>query len=498
MPNTWSDLAARLGPGSCETGIVEQLHGLAEIAARLMKLPLALISLDTAIGQVVIVHVGAEFGPINAGDALFAAVLASEDGLIVPDARKDPRFSGHPLVAGVPFVRFFAGIPVADGTGMAIGTLCVMDTASHTVMPSRQLGELQTLAKAVVAGLERWRQTQVQIGVQTMPRQETHGMSRRFETLADALPQLVWSTRSDGWSDYFSQQWCQFTGAPASASFGAHWLDFVHPDDVPITNDAWQRAVDSGEPYTTEFRLRAADGTYRWMLARGLPVCDDFGRITRWIGTCTDIDERVRSGDMMEFLSHELSHRIKNLFAVVQGLIAMALRKHPGMAQVNQALQARMIALGRAHDLMRPRVADGTIYRSQTTLRQLIEILTQPYVQDDPARLTIIGEDALVDERAATPLALFFHEMAINSARFGALSTPQGHLRITLSAGEMIVVEWLETGGPVIDAAPVAGFGLGLIHLSIERQLGGTLTLAWNPEGLSARATISPDQLTAG
>ena len=423
--------------------------------------------------------------------------MTSDNGLVVCDARNNPRFRHDPMVTGAPHVRFFAGLPLRGSTGLAIGTVCVFDTTPHDGLEPERLDELHTLSIATMACLERWRLAQVQTGQQPMPPQEAYVLNRRFETLADALPQLVWSSRSDGWSDYFSQQWCEFTGALPSASFGNGWLDFVHPDDVPIATDAWALAVETGEPYTTEFRLRHVDGTYRWMLARGLPVCDEFGRITRWIGTCTDIDERVRTGDLMEFMSRELSHRIKNLFAVVQGLISMALRKHPGMEQISQALQARMVALGRAHDLIRPRIANGTILRSQTTLRQLVEILTLPYVQDDPSRLDITGGDAVVDERAATPLALFFHEMAINSARFGALSLPHGSLRIAIGLGDDIVVDWREQGGPAIDHAPVAGFGLGLTKLSIERQLGGSLAMNWLPGGLHAAARIPARQLNA-
>ena len=228
-----------------------------------------------------------------------------------------------------------------------------------------------------------------------------------------------------------------------------------------------------------------------------MPVIDDSGAITRWIGTCTDIDERVRSADLLEFMSRELSHRIKNMFAVMQGLISMALRKHDGMAQVSQSLQLRMVALGRAHDLVRPRFAEGAIMRSQTTLRDLVRILTLPYIEDDPTRLEIAGDDTVIDEHAATPLALFFHEMAINSAMFGALSSPQGRLQIALSVGDGVTVKWRESLGPVIAAPPVPAFGLGLTRLTIERQLGGTLTMDWQPGGLQATAQIPLRQLHA-
>jgi PAS domain S-box-containing protein len=497
MSAIWPEFVLRSSDRALEPDVSEPLDGLANIAARLFDTPFARISLATPSAQIVVGRAGADIAlPADSG-SLFDHAAQSADGLVVIDTQNDPRFIDQPAIIATG-LRFFAGMPLLGGNGLALGTICVMDTAPRVPLPAARLDELRTLAKAAIALLEHGRLADVGSGGQTMPRQDSQALTGGFASLADALPQLVWSTRSDGSNDYISQQWAHFTGAPASAGFGAGWLDFVHPDDACAAGDAWAGAVRSGQPYATEFRLRQADGSYRWMLARALPVSDACGRITRWIGTCTDIDARVRSGDLMEFMSRELSHRIKNLFAVVQGLIAMALRKHPGMAQVSKSLEARMVALGRAHDLIRPRIADGAILRSQTTLRQLIEIVTLPFVEDDPLRLEIIGDDAVVDERAATPLALFCHEMAMNSARFGALSLPQGRLRIAIAVADTVTVDWQETGGPTIATPPKPEFGLSLIKLGIERQLGGSLTLDWRREGLHAVARIAAGQLNAG
>jgi PAS domain S-box-containing protein len=499
MPQIWSDLSRLATEGARHSPVREQLDGIAAIAGKLLNAPVAFVSLaDGRHGKADMRFVG-RFGTEldhepDGGDPdngnLCTSVMNNAGALVLHDAPRDPRFAGHPLVTGAPGVRFFAGLPLVGSDGAAFGTLCVMDTVPRDGLGAGHARDLNTLATAATQCLEQWRQ-------ELCSEQPARGGSLRFEALANALPQLVWSTPNDGLSDYFNRQWCEFTGAPASASYGVGWLDFVHPDDVALASEAWRHAIDTGEPYTVEFRLLKSDGTYRWMLTRGLPVIDELGRITRWIGTCTDIDERVRTGDLMEFMSRELSHRIKNLFAVVQGLISMALRKHQGMAQVSQALQLRMVALGRAHDLVRPRIAEGSILRSQTTLRELIRILTGPYIEDDPQRLEISGDDTVVNEQAATPLALFFHEMAINSAVFGALSAPSGHLQIAISVGDDVVVEWRESGGPPIASPPEPAFGLGLTKLTVERQLGGTLAMDWLPTGLHAVTHIPLRQLTA-
>ncbi|MFM9937238.1 MAG: PAS domain-containing protein [Novosphingobium sp.] len=320
--------------------------------------------------------------------------------------------------------------------------------------------------------------------------QGTDALPLRFETLADALPQLIWSAPASGLSDYFNVHWVAFTGAPAAASYGTGWLDFVHPDCVAAVRADWAAALGTGEAYSTELLLRNADGTYRWMLTRGLPVKDDGGAIVRWIGTCTDIDERVRDGDLLEIVSRELSHRVKNVISVVQILVGTALRDHPEHKPLSQSLQARIVALGRAQDLVRPRIAGGAVINHQTTLHELIRFLTQPYVQGGAAQIDISGSDTAVEERAVTPLALFLHEMALNSVRFGALSVPEGLLRIHVAVGETIAIEWTETGGPVLDGIPAAGFGLRMTGISIERYLGGSLTLDWRPSGLYALAHV--------
>jgi PAS domain S-box-containing protein len=477
MPDSWADLARRASAqidGDHASALRDQLDGLAKIATRLFAVPIARISLATPSSRILVGHAGTELAD------------ASRAGAFGADDTADPQ------------IGFSASEALLSSAGTPVGTFCIIDTtAPREALNTAQRDDLQTLARAAMACLERWRVTQDPDERPIVPLQGNQGTSGRFETLADALPQLVWSTQNDGQSDYFSEQWCQFTGSEAAASYGTGWLDFVHPEDVPLAREAWRRAVETGEPYTVEFRLRHADGTYRWMLTRGLPVTDGFGAIARWIGTCTDIDERVRTGDLLEFMSRELSHRIKNLFSVVQSLISMALRKHEGMNEVSQALQLRMVALGHAHDLVRPRLTDGTMLRSQTTLSELIRILTLPYVQDDPSRLEIVGDDAVVNEHAATPLALFFHEMAINSTRFGALGVPGGRLRIAITVGDDVTIAWKETNGPIIAAPPEPAFGISLIKLSIERQLRGTLSMDWEPDGLHAIARIALQQLTA-
>ena len=138
---------------------------------------------------------------------------------------------------------------------------------------------------------------------------EAHALN--FDILAESLPQIVWITRPDGHNVYFNRRWSEYTGMTLEESVGWGWSLRLHPDDRERTERRWNEATSTGEAYEIEYRFRRADGTYRWFLARGLPHRDARGRIIRWFGTCTDIEDRKRAEEVVrgqgEFLRVTLS-----------------------------------------------------------------------------------------------------------------------------------------------------------------------------------------------
>ena len=125
---------------------------------------------------------------------------------------------------------------------------------------------------------------------------ENPQVERRFRLLAEAIPQIVWATQPDGNCDYQNRRWVDYSGMTAEESAGTGWADAVHPDDRSRQEPAWSEAFKRGEGFEFEYRLRRADGVYRWFLARAEPICDDEGNVVRWFGTSTDIDDRKRRG----------------------------------------------------------------------------------------------------------------------------------------------------------------------------------------------------------
>jgi PAS domain S-box-containing protein len=117
----------------------------------------------------------------------------------------------------------------------------------------------------------------------------------QFRTFAAAMPHHVWSATPDGKLDWFNDQVLEYAGAKAGELQGDGWTQVVHPQDLTSAVEVWQKALASGTVYEVEFRLRRNDGVYRWHLARAMPIYGDAGKLVRWIGTNTDIDDRIRT-----------------------------------------------------------------------------------------------------------------------------------------------------------------------------------------------------------
>ncbi|HEX2912735.1 MAG TPA: PAS domain S-box protein [Chloroflexia bacterium] len=151
-----------------------------------------------------------------------------------------------------------------------------------------------------------------------------------YRSLAEVIPQLIWRTDPNGYVNYYNQRWYDYTGQTPEEAEGNGWQTIIHPDDQQSTRQHWNEAVEKGELYNIEYRLRGADGTYRWFLARGLPMKDASGQIKVWFGSSTDIDELKKSRErtallqaVTEALSQSLSRVEVARIILEQGLSAV-------------------------------------------------------------------------------------------------------------------------------------------------------------------------------
>lgn len=125
--------------------------------------------------------------------------------------------------------------------------------------------------------------------------QKLQESEQRYRLLIETMPQLVWTASADGTIDYYNQRWLDYTGMTLEESLESGWQLILHPEDAQKCLEAWAHAVQTGEPYELQYRLKRADGEYRWHLARALPLYDNQGKIVKWFGTCTDIEQQKQA-----------------------------------------------------------------------------------------------------------------------------------------------------------------------------------------------------------
>ncbi len=466
-----------------------ELARITAFAAQLCAAPIALVSIVEKERQRFLARVGLEVTETPRPTSFCAHAMLEAEPMVVPDARLDPRFDDNPLVTGEPHIRFYAGAPLISTEGAPIGSLCVIDSEPRLDgLNTLQREGLGVMAEAVKRRLLQRRQDLA--ANRAIERREA-----QLRRVIDSVPGIAWSAAPDGEFDYFNARWTEVTGAEPPR-FVEDWEPFIHPEDFAKAVDLWRECVAAAIPYESEVRLRLHDGSYRWILSRAAPVMEVDGA-ARWFGTLFDIDEAHRESEKRELLASELSHRIKNIFAVISGLIALRSRGRPEVKHFAEELNAAVRSLGTAHDYVRP--GDG---RDSDCLQGLLRDLLAPYDSGRASRVTITGDDVEIGARAATPLALIFHELATNAAKYGGLSCEEGRVDIAIAVppGEAaeIAVSWRETASDCerADLGEHEGFGSRLLRMAIENQLGGRFSREYGEQGLEVEITIPAARIT--
>ena len=201
-------------------------------------------------------------------------------------------------------------------------------------------------------------------------------------------------------------------------------------------------------------------------------------------------------------LVNELNHRVKNLFAIMGGIVSLSARSAATSQELAKAIRGRLDALARAHELILPMVLGSNLRRS-TSFDALLRAILMPYTELntlDEVKVFISGPAVGIGDKAATSLALVIHELATNAAKYGALLNNFGRLDISwVVDGASLRVIWLEIAGrPGLTVTPSKeGFGSVLVERSVKGQLGGELLREWQSDGLRVTLIIPLEHLNA-
>jgi two-component sensor histidine kinase len=199
-------------------------------------------------------------------------------------------------------------------------------------------------------------------------------------------------------------------------------------------------------------------------------------------------EEKLKQAlETQETLTKEMSHRVKNVFAIADGMIRISARTAATPAELAQSISARLHALARAHGLVRRTLSDSA-YPQRIHLDALLQTILQPH---GSTNFKFGGPEIALGERAISGLALVFHELATNAAKYGALRE-DGFVDVSWrTQGDDVVVNWCETGGPEIAAPPTrTGFGTVLSQRTVKAQFRGRIDYDWKREGVAVTMTV--------
>ncbi len=296
----------------------------------------------------------------------------------------------------------------------------------------------------------------------------------------------IWSWES-GTQDFFGDRGTSLLWGLSSAPSLTNeiFLASLDPEDAEKTVEELRRAAGSTGPdhCLIEFRIRrAGDGATRWMLLQGRRYPAGSG--SELIGVARDITSRKQRETHMHLLMREVTHRSKNLLAIIQAMARQTVKDSITAAEFEHRFSARLRGLAASHDLLAARDWHGAL------VGELVRWQLGPVLDTAGARISISGPDLYLNPEAAQNIGLAFNELASNAARFGALSGSDGRVEIVWSIDSTdaetrrFYISWKEFGGPEVAEPHRTGFGHKVVERLAARALDGEVNLAFLSTGL--------------
>ncbi len=271
--------------------------------------------------------------------------------------------------------------------------------------------------------------------------------------------------------------------------------DEILPAEAGATIVALKReALATGQPKRAEVGIEDAPGV-RWHDLHIEPLRNESDEIVGLTCASVDVTERKEGEAHLRLLLRELTHRSKNLLAVIQAMARQTARHVGSIDGFLNQFSARLQALASSHDLLVRESWYGA------SLGELIRSQLSAYVDKDGGRIAIEGPEVALKPEAAQNIGLALHELAVNAAKFGALSVPAGRVSITWHRGEQnghpVTLDWREELGPKVKVRRKKGFGSMVIERNLARALDAEVSLDFDPDGLRCHIVIPAHQLLA-
>ncbi|MCJ2125614.1 sensor histidine kinase [Methylobacterium sp. J-077] len=261
------------------------------------------------------------------------------------------------------------------------------------------------------------------------------------------------------------------------------WIAGVHPDDRARMKAAVSDAIAGRTRYDHEFRITYPGGAIHWIHARGHASYRPDGTPLTIAGISLDITDRKRVEDHRDLLAKELAHRVKNTLATVQSIIRHTLRTSASLEDAEATLDARIMALAGAHDVLIRDTWEGA------TLADVVAVTLRPFGAEQADRFRSEGPTVHLTSRVALAFAMALHELATNAVKYGALSMDDGSVLLTWNildgvGSDRLRFRWQESGGPLVVPPTRTGFGSRMIERALAIEIGGAADIAYHAAGI--------------
>jgi len=302
-----------------DTSAERDFDELTQLAAQLCRAPLALIVIAHGAGRWAKSAFGLRREDAPVQFALCEATLGQEEPFVVVDTLVNECFSANPLVAAGVSCRSYVGVRLVSQQGIVLGVLCVMDVQPHEWY-AMEAEALQMLARQVVAQIElRRAEAELTRSGEQLERSLREGerttlalseSEARFHSMADSAPVMIWTAGPYATPTFFNRSWLDFIGQSLAQALKGGWRESVHPNDLPGYLDSYVSAFKAQRSFRVAYRLRRADGTYRWVEDAGVPWFVNGGTFSGFVGAAFDITEHRQHEDQIETLNRALEERV--------------------------------------------------------------------------------------------------------------------------------------------------------------------------------------------
>jgi PAS domain S-box-containing protein len=449
--------------------------------------------LDTTQGVLKIAaHQGFKRGCLNlfrqipaVGNSACERVLRSGERMVIEDVETDKLFTPFRPFARAAGYRAIQLAPIMDREGMPLGMLATHFRSVHK--PAEQdLRLLDLYVRQAADFIERHRS-------EDALRESEERL--RLAQLRTGIGIWDWNLRT-GKLTWTPQLEALFGLEPGSVNCYADFRDRVYVDDLAGVEAKRDAAVRRHETFNFEFRIVRPDGQVRWVSSEGGAFYDEVsGEPSRILGNATDITERKELEEHNNSLIFEFDHHVNNVLSIIAMVASSTRETSSSSAEFVTTLDGRIKAMATTHELLRYCQWQGV------PLGELVRRELAPYAT--AGNTWIEGPDVVLRAEAGQTLAMVFHELATNAARFGAISASAGRVSVHWSlmrnghAESWLDIQWEESGGPRVVPPTRSGFGYCVVRELIPYELGGSVDLRHPPEGVCAKLQIPATWLSA-